>query len=91
MQSPDPSLAGPVSDAIELVDRLATSDYVEQVFVRHAFRYWMGRNETPADAPTLQAAWHAYHDNDGSMNALITSLLTSDSFLYRKLPNHEEH
>jgi hypothetical protein len=45
----------------------------------------MGRNETIADAPTLQAAWRAYHENDGSMNALIASLLTSDSFLYRTI------
>jgi hypothetical protein len=80
------ALDGPVSDAVDLVERLANSDYVEQVFVRHAFRYFMGRNETPADAPTLQAAWRAYHDADGSMNALISSLLTSDAFLYRSLP-----
>jgi len=57
---------------------------VEQVFVRHAFRYWMGRNETINDAPTLQAAHQAYQDNGGSMKALIISLMTSDSFLYRK-------
>jgi hypothetical protein len=84
--SPDPALNGPVANAVELVNRLANSDYVEQVFVRHAFRYWMGRNETVGDAQTLQAAWHAYHDNDGSMNALILSLLTSGAFLYRTLP-----
>lgn len=82
--SADPALNGPVANAIELVNRLANSEYVEQVFVRHAFRYWMGRNETIADAPTLQDAWRAYHDNDGSMNALIASLLTSDSFLFRR-------
>jgi hypothetical protein len=82
-QSIDPALDGPVDSAIALVERLAGSEHVEQVFVRHAFRYWMGRNETIADAPTLQAAWRAYHDSDGSMNALIASLLTSDSFLYR--------
>jgi hypothetical protein len=57
---------------------------VEQVFVRHAFRYWMGRNETINDAPTLKAAHKAYQKNGGSMKALIISLLTSDSFLYRK-------
>jgi hypothetical protein len=86
----DSALDGPVSDAVELVERLANSDYVEQVFVRHAFRYWMGRNEMPGDAPTLQAAWRAYHDNDGSMNALISSLLTSDAFLYRTLPTRSD-
>jgi hypothetical protein len=51
--------------------------------VRHAFRYWLGRNETPADAATLQAAHRAYRDGGGSMKALVTALVTSDPFLYR--------
>ena len=84
IDSGDPALDGPVADAFELITKLANSERVEQVFVRHAFRYWMGRNETLHDAPALQAAHKAYRDNGGSMNALLTSLLTSDAFLYRK-------
>ncbi|QDU92914.1 DUF1588 domain-containing protein [Lignipirellula cremea] len=80
-----PDLDGPVADPLELVRKLAASERVEQVFVRHAFRYFMGRNETLADGPILVAAHRAYVDNGGSMNALITSLLTSDAFLYRTL------
>ena len=57
---------------------------MRQVFVRHAFRYWMGRNETLDDSPTLMAADQAYVESGGSMKALLVSLLTSDSFLYRK-------
>ena len=83
-----PELDGTFEDAFELIHRLANSEYVEQVFVRHAFRYWMGRNETIHDAPTLKAAHKAYQDHGGSMKALITSLLTSDSFLYRKPVQH---
>jgi hypothetical protein len=83
--SGDPALDGKVANALELIDRLAHSKRVEQVFVRHAFRFWMGRNETINDAPVLQAAYHAYRKNGGSMNALIASLLTSDAFLYRKV------
>ena len=79
-----PGLDGPVTDARELIDRLAASDHVKQVFVRHAFRFWMGRNETIADAADIQAAYAAYKDNQGSMRALITSLLTSDAFIYRQ-------
>ena len=45
----------------------------------------MGRNETLEDAPALQAGHRAYKENDGSMKALLTSLLTSDAFLYRKV------
>jgi len=83
--SGDPALDGPVRNALEMVRKLAESERVKQVFVRHAFRYWMGRNETLNDAPVLQAAYHAYRDSGGSMKALIASLVTSDAFLYRKV------
>ncbi len=82
----DPELDGEVADAFELVDRLARSERVRQSFVRHAFRYWMGRNETLADSPTLMAADAAYVDGGGSFTELLVSLLTSDSFLTRKDP-----
>jgi hypothetical protein len=83
IDSGDPKLDGEVANAIELIEKIAASERAEQVFVRHAFRFWMGRNETLNDAPVLQAAHHAYKENGGSMNALIVSLLTSDAFLYR--------
>ena len=79
----DLSLEGPVNDPVDLVKKLAASERVEQVFVRHAFRYWLLRNEAPGDAASLQAAQKAYHNSGGSMKALITALLTSESFLYR--------
>ena len=79
-----PGLDGPVSNALDLMDKLANSRHVRQVFVRHAFRYWMGRNETLSDSPTLIAADKAFTESGGSMKALVASLLSSDSFLYRK-------
>ncbi|MFT7632136.1 MAG: hypothetical protein ACI87E_003185 [Mariniblastus sp.] len=78
-----PELDGKVANAIEMIRKLAESERAEQVFVRHAFRFWMGRNETLNDSPVLQNAHRAYKENGGSMNALIVSLLTSDAFLYR--------
>lgn len=83
IDSGDPALDGEVADAIELIRKLAESERAEQVFVRHAFRFWMGRNETLNDAPVLQDAHRAYKESGGSMKALLTSLLTSDAFLYR--------
>lgn len=85
IDSGDPSLDGKVANAIEMIEKLARSERAEQVFVRHAFRFWMGRNETLNDAPVLQAAHRAYRDSGGSMKALITSLITSDAFLYRQV------
>lgn len=81
--SGDPALDGKVADALDLIGKLAESERVEQVFVRHAFRFWMGRNETLHDRPVLQQAHRAYQESGGSMKALLTSLLTSDAFLYR--------
>ncbi|TWT29923.1 DUF1588 domain-containing protein [Blastopirellula retiformator] len=83
IDSGDPNLDGKVDNAIDLIKKLSESERVEQVFVRHAFRFWMGRNETLNDAPVLQAADQAYQESGGSMKALLTSLLTSDAFLYR--------
>ena len=81
--SGDPAVDGEVKDAFELIGKLANSERVEQVFVRHAFRYFLGRNETLADGPVIVAAHKAYRDSNGSFKALLVSLLTSDAFLYR--------
>jgi hypothetical protein len=85
--SGDPKLDGPVKDPREMVVRIANSDRARQVFVRHAFRYYLGRNETLADARTLQDADRAFVESGGSFKALVVSLLTSDSFLYRSATN----
>ena len=90
IDSGDPELDGPVANALEMIEKLSKSERVEQVFVRHAFRFWMGRNETLNDAPVLQAAHRAYRENGGSMNAMLTSLITSDAFLYRTVQRRVE-
>lgn len=84
--SGDPALDGPVRDAPEMLRRLAESDRVRQIFIRHVFRYFLGRNETPGDAVSLQEAEQAYLDGGGSFKALLVSLLSSESFLYRTVP-----
>lgn len=87
--SNDPKIEGDVKNAVEMLKKLATSERVEQVFVRHAFRYWMGRNENLGDGPSLQYAHRSYKESGGSMKALVVALLSSDSFLYRT-PSVEE-
>ncbi|MEI6232434.1 MAG: DUF1588 domain-containing protein [Planctomycetota bacterium] len=78
------TLDGPVKDAFELIDRLGKSERVRQSIIRHAFRFYMGRNEMLSDSKTLIAADKAYIESGGSFKAVIVSLLTSDSFMYRK-------
>ena len=80
----DTSLDGELKDAIDLTERLAKSRRVRQSIIRHAFRYFMGRNEFLSDSKTLIDAEQAYTENGGSFDAVIVSLLTSDSFIYRK-------
>ena len=80
----DSELDGPVKDVRELMHRLADAPRVRQSFVRHAFRFWMGRNETLQDSAVLIASDDAYEEADGSFRALVIALLTSDSFLYRR-------
>ncbi|VTT98223.1 signal peptide protein : Uncharacterized protein OS=Pirellula staleyi (strain ATCC 27377 / DSM 6068 / ICPB 4128) GN=Psta_3062 PE=4 SV=1: PSD4: PSCyt3 [Gemmataceae bacterium] len=80
----DPELDGEVRDALDLIDRLAKSDRVRQSIIRHAFRFYLGRNEMLSDSQTLIDADRAYVASGGSFKAVIVSLLTSDSFMYRK-------
>ena len=80
----DSKLDGEVKDAYDLIDRLAKSRRVRQSIIRHAFRYFMGRNELLSDSQTLIDAEIAYANNSGSFKSVIISLLTSDSFIYRK-------
>ncbi|HSP43917.1 MAG TPA: DUF1588 domain-containing protein, partial [Luteolibacter sp.] len=80
----DPRLDGDVTDAIDMIGRLAKSERVRQSIIRHAFRFYMGRNEVLSDSKTLIDADRAYVQSGGSFRAVIVSLLTSESFLYRK-------
>lgn len=79
-----PELDGEVGDALEMIDRLAKSARTRQSIIRHAFRFYMGRNETLSDSRSLIDADNAYLSSGGSFKAVILSLLTSDSFIYRK-------
>jgi hypothetical protein len=80
----DPRLDGDVANAIDMIGRIAKSERVRQSIIRHAFRFYMGRNELLSDSKTLIDADRAYVQSGGSFRAVIVSLLTSDSFLYRK-------
>jgi hypothetical protein len=78
------SLDGELKDALDLTERLSKSRRVRQSIIRHAFRYFMGRNEFLSDSKTMMDAEQAYIENGGSFDAVVVSLLTSDSFIYRK-------
>eukprot|EP00913_Durusdinium_trenchii_P008800 g8266.t1 len=64
------SLDGEVNDAIELIERLARSKRVRQSIIRHAFRFFLGRNEMLSDSQTLIDAEQAYLESGGSFRAV---------------------
>ncbi len=80
----DPELDGEVTGPFELIERLVQSQRARQSIIRHAFRFYLGRNETLSDSQTLVDADQAYLESGGSFRAVIVSLLTSDSFRFRK-------
>lgn len=94
----DAELDGKVSNAFELINRLSQSPRVRQSIIRYAFRFFMGRNEMLSDSKTLMDADDAYVKSGGSFKAVVVSLLTSDSFMYRKeigaetqwVPTHQQ-
>jgi mono/diheme cytochrome c family protein len=80
----DPKLDGEVKDSFDMIDRLAKSPKTRQSIIRHAFRFFMGRNENLSDSKTLIDAEKAYLNSKGSFDEVIVSLLTSDSYIFRK-------
>lgn len=80
----DKSIEGDIGNVREMMEKIARSDLARQSFIRHVFRYWMGRNEMLSDSKTLIAMDKAYVESDGSFKEVLVALMTSDSFLYRK-------
>jgi hypothetical protein len=80
----DKTMEGEVKNVREMMEKIAKSDLARQSFIRHVFRYWMGRNEMLSDSKSMIAMDKAYVTSGGSFKELLVSLLTSDSFLYRK-------
>ncbi len=82
VNAPDPALNATYQDAVEFSHALSESSDVKRCFIRQAFRFFMGRDETGDDACTLAAMETAY-DPKGSFDDMLVALVTSDSFLYR--------
>ena len=86
--APDVALIGEVRDAIDLSQRIAASRVARRCFIRHAFRYFTGRNETEGDACTL-SAMESSLDADGSFFTMIRTLVASDTFQMRTLEEQD--
>lgn len=74
-----------VSDAVELSQMLAADPHARRCFLRHVFRFFARRAETPADACVLAEMESAYDAEGGSLLAALSALLTSDSHMTRDI------
>jgi hypothetical protein len=51
--------------------------------VKQVFRYAMGREETPADQPVIEALLAKFRDSGYRFRELLVALVTSELFLPR--------
>ncbi len=82
---PDPALNGTYATPFEFVQAIASSNYARRGFVRHAFRFFMGRDEVLADGCTLVEMETAL-GSTGSYFAMLEALVRSETFVYRHDP-----
>lgn len=74
---------GPVQDAIEMIDRLASSDEVEDCAVKQTFRFAQGRRETVADTCVVDSLKEQFEEKNQNLTELLVSMTTSDAFRFR--------
>ncbi len=78
----DPTKTRTSVDALKL---LTNSAMFKQCFVRQAFRYYMGRNEEPADDPLLRRLVTDFAATDEQdISGVLFGLFTSDRAVLRK-------
>jgi hypothetical protein len=75
---------GPVSNAVELAERLAVSRTVHDCFVTQWFRHALARTERDEDAETLERLRDSFWASGGRIHELLLDLVTSEVFLGRQ-------
>lgn len=70
---------------VDALKGLTSSARFKQCFVRQLFRYYMGRDELPSDAPLLRAMFFQFADQDRQeLLPLLKMLSTSSRFSHRQ-------
>lgn len=81
-------LNGSYASPFEFVEALADSRLARRGWIRHAFRYFMGRDETMADQCTL-AEMEAAYEARGSFVDMVAALAATDTFAHRSIGSTE--
>jgi len=79
------TLNGPVKDAVDLAQKLASSDEVRACIATQWMRFALGREEGDDDQPSLTAAMKGFQTGGWKVSELLVSLARSDSFRYQKV------
>lgn len=79
---PDAALNRSYGTVGEFIDALADSAYARRGMVRHAFRFFMGRDEVLADGCTLVEMEDAL-ERAGSFFDMVEALVSSETFVRR--------
>ena len=75
---------GPMADAVELAERLATSQQVQDCFATQWFRYVAARPLDAADACALQSVREQFDGTGGDVRSLLKSIVEHPSFAYQE-------
>jgi hypothetical protein len=78
-------LDGSVKSAIELAQRLSTSDEVRTCIAKQWMRFGLGRDESDGDMPSLDSAMKGWKDSGWKVSDFLVSLAKSDTFRYQKV------
>lgn len=76
-------VAGPVSDAVDLAHRLASSEDVRRCVTKQWFRYAFGRVEEQQDMCTINVIDDAFAASGTNLRQLILAIVTSPAFTHR--------
>jgi hypothetical protein len=76
---------GPVKNAVELVQRLASADEVRTCVAKQWLRFALGREESPEEGPSLQASLAVFRESGYRIPALLVGIAKSDAFRYQQV------
>jgi hypothetical protein len=76
-------VSGTFNGPLELSNKLAKSQDVQQCYVIQSMRYAMGREEVTGDACSAFAAWDHFSKNGLTLKEVVVAITGSNTFRYR--------
>ena len=75
---------GPVQNAVEMMQRFASSRTIHDCYVKQVFRSAFGRNEVQIDKPTLDFLQEGFWQSGGDIPELLVNIAASYEFRHRE-------